>query len=557
MSAPTALERRPTARPTTPRTWRPTATIVTRSARGTLTGAAIVAAVLGLTVASSAITYVSTFPTEASRQQLTRLTAGGADLSVIMGPTSGIGTVGGYTFYKGYLFLTSIAAVWAVLIATRSLRGQEDTGRWQLLLSGATRPASATAAVLSGLSVSVVVVAVGVFCGTLLAGLDPKVGFTLWDSVAHAASIGLVPAVFVGVGALTSQLARSRRVATGLGLGIFAVAFVLRMIGDAGAGTRWVRWLTPLGWSEMVEPLTTNRLLPVVPAVLSTVAMCLGAIVLAGRRDVGHGVLGGNETAVASDRGLGSPIGLALRLERGVLVAWLLGASVTGFALGMVASMTATASGDVPKEMGDILDRFGAQGTFVRQYFGVVFLLVAAVVALVPAGLLGAAAGEELRGRLRLVVAGPTRRSAWLAGRLLIAAIAVLVIAAATAVSLWVGAWTRGVHEVGLAAALGAGLNVVPIALVALGIGAVTFAVWPRAASGVLYALVAWSLVANLLASLVDGARWLDRLSLFHYLTLAPAAAVDVPTDLVVAALGLALCIGAVALFDRRDLHMG
>jgi len=533
---------------------RPAATIAARSARGTLTGAVIVAVVLGLTIASSAITYVSSFPTEASRRQLTRLTLSGGDLSVIMGPVAGIGTVGGYTFYKGYLFLTSIAAVWAVLVTTRSLRGQEDSGRWQLLLSGATSPASATASVLVGLAGSVLVVAVGVFGGTLLAGLDPAVGFTPWDSVVHSLSVGLVPAVFVGVAAVTSQLGRSRRVATGLALATFGVAFVLRMIGDTGPGARWVRWFTPLGWSEMVDPLSTNDLVPLVPAVVCTAGLFVGAVVLAGRRDVGHGVLGGRDTARAKDRGLGTSIGLAFRLERGVVLAWIVGAAASGLALGVVASM---ASGAAPEGMGDLLDRFGTEGTFARQYFGVVFLLVAAIVALVPASQLGAAADEELQGRLRLVMAGPTRRAAWLAGRLLIAASASLLVAVTAAVSLWFGAWTQGVHAAGLAATVGAGLNVVPIAIVALGVGAVTFAVWPRAASAVLYALVAWSLVADLLASLVDGAQWLDRLSLFHYLALAPAAAVHVSNDVVVLVVGLGLCACAVVLFGRRDLHLG
>ena len=37
--------------------------------------------------------------------------------------------------YKCFVFLTTIGAIWAVLITTRLLRGQEDTGRWQLMLA--------------------------------------------------------------------------------------------------------------------------------------------------------------------------------------------------------------------------------------------------------------------------------------------------------------------------------------------------------------------------------------------------------------------------------------
>lgn len=70
-----------------------------------------------------------------------------------------------------------------------------------------------------------------------------------------------------------------------------------------------------------------------------------------------------------------------------------------------------------------------------------------------------------------------------------------------------------------------AGLNLVPTALVVLsvGVGAVVLAVASRAASAAVYAAVAWSLLVDLIASLVDGVRWLEHTSLYHYMALALA----------------------------------
>jgi ABC-2 type transport system permease protein len=104
---------------------------------------------------------------------------------------------------------------------------------------------------------------------------------------------------------------------------------------------------------------------------------------------------------------------------------------------------------------------------------------------------------------------------------------------------------------------LGAGLNVVPTALVALGVGAVVLAVAPRAASLSVYAVVVGSLVVDLLSSMVTSAHWLDRASLFHYMALAPAAPATTTTTLIT--LVIAVGLGAVAtwLFGRRDLHPG
>ena len=73
----------------------------------------------------------------------------------------------GYTVYKCFVSLTTIGSIWALLAATRLLRGEEDVGRWQLTLAGATRPAKSTAATLLALGAAVGVV----FLGTTLATL--------------------------------------------------------------------------------------------------------------------------------------------------------------------------------------------------------------------------------------------------------------------------------------------------------------------------------------------------------------------------------------------------
>ena len=66
--------------------------------------------------------------------------------------------------------------------------------------------------------------------------------------------------------------------------------------------------------------------------------------------------------------------------------------------------------------------------------------------------------------------------------------------------------------------------------------------------------VVIWSAVIDLVGSLVTSASWLDRLSIFHYLALAPAAPVHATTVIITTATAVALGAVAVALFARRDL---
>ena len=513
--------------------------------------ATVCAVAFGATVASSAVTYVSSFPTEESRRLIAATTGRDAGLAVLLGPVSSIGTVGGYTFYKVFLFLTTIGAIWALLAATRLLRGEEDAGRWQLLLAGGTRPTRATAATLTALGVAVGVIYAGTTLLTLAAARNKDVGFRTGDTLLFGLAICLVPAVFAAIGAVTSQLSRTRRAATSLGMVAFGVTYVVRMLADAGPSTRWLLWTTPFGWSERIHPFTQKNAWPLVPAAVAVLGLSALAVGLAARRDTGDGVLASRDVARPRLFGLGSPFGMTARRELPVLSAWCVGALGTGVMFGVIAKVTESS---IPKSMSNTLDKFGVRGSFVTQYFGVVFLLVATIVALLPAGQVGAAADEETSGRLVHLLTRTTRRANWFVGRLALSAAAALVCGILAAVGAWLGARSQGV-DYSFATMLGAGLNVVPIALVALGGGAFVLAIRPRAAATAVYSIIIWSLIIDLTASLVSGLGWLEHVSLFHYMPLAPAEPIDLVALVVTTVVAVVLGAAATVLFCRRDLQ--
>jgi ABC-2 type transport system permease protein len=507
--------------------------------------------VFGATAAASALTYVTSFPDAASRQQLAATTGKATGLGVLLGPISGVDTVGGYTVYKGFVFLTTIGAIWAILASTRLLRGEEDTGRWQLVLAGDTRPGRATAATLAALGAAVAVILCGTTVIMVLVGRSPDLGFGVGETVLYGLSIAIAPLVFAAVGALTSQLGRTRRLASGLGMGVFGLMFVLRMIADSSPHGRWLLWVTPFGWTELVRPFTANDPWPLLPAVAATAVLGLTAAFLASRRDVGDGVLASRDISPLRPFGLRSPFGLAARLELPLLGAWCAGAAGAAFALGIVAKIT---TGTVPGSLGDTLENFGVEGSFADQYLGVAFLLVATLVALLPAGQIGAAVEEETSGRLVHLLARPARRATLLGGRLLLASGGIVAAGLLAGLMAWLGAKTQGV-DLDVATMIEGGLNVVPTALVALGIGALVLAVAPRAAVRRVYGVVIGSLLVDLMASMVSGLAWLGHLSLFHYMALAPAHDVEARTVVITIAVAATLCALAVLLLGRRDIQ--
>ena len=528
--------------------------LVRLAVRSSLRGALAWGVVIGATAGSSAAAYVKAFPDAASRAQLAATTGHDAGLSVLLGSTADIGTVGGYTVYKGFTFLTTIAALWALFAATRLLRGEEDAGRWALVLAGGTRPGRATAATLAGLAAAVALMTL-VAAATLAAvGRDASVAIGPAAALRYALSITVVAAVFAGVGALAAQLASDRRTANGLGAVVLVVATVLRMIGDAGTATRWVRWTTPLGWAEAVAPLTRPSPLALVPGLVAAVALAATAVVVAGRRDVGHGVLA-RHGRPAPPSHLTSTLGFSWHLERTALVAWTLALAASGALLGALAQLTLR---PVPGSMGDLLEDLGASGSFAQQYFGVVTLLLATVVALLPAGQLGAAADEERAGRLVHLLVAPVHRARWLGERLGLAAAAIAAGGVLAGVAMWGAARIVGVSA-GAADLLGAGASVVPPAWAVLGVGAAWWAVAPRTAAVAVYVGVAWSALVDLLLPMVAGptADVVERASIFHYVALAPAEPLQPLALAACTAVGLAGALVACRTFARRDLALG
>ena len=530
----------------------PSLAIARRAFQQVRIGAAAIGVTFGAVAASAALTYVNSFPTEASRRALASSLNGDTGFAVLFGRVNQIGTVGGYTTYKCYVFLTTIGAIWAALAVTRLLRGEEDTGRWQLVLAGRTNPARATMATVAALAAAICVVFAGTTAFTMIAATRPGVGFSAVDTAVFGLSIVAAPAVFAAVATLCSQLAQTRRLATALSMGTLAVAFVIRMIGDANPSSHWLLWATPLGWVELAQPFTSNDPWPLVLAAVLAVAVCAIAVVLASRRDAGGGVLATHETTTVRPFGLRSPLGLAARLSIPVLTGWAAGITAVSFILGIVAKSAASGLANSPSA-GTTLTKLGATGSGATQYLGVVFLLTGAVLALVPAGQIGSARDEEASGRLAHIVAAPPTRTRWLAERLALATAAIVAMGLLAGIATWTGATSQGA-DVALGSTIVAGLNIVPAALLALAIGAITLAFVPRVASTIVYVVVGWSLVIDLLGSLVTSLSGLTRLSLLHYLALAPA---ESPSWVVLAAYtatAIVFAVASVVVFARRDL---
>jgi len=125
--------------------------------------------------------------------------------------------------------------------------------------------------------------------GVLIAGVLIAQGMPLAGSVVFGVSFILIGVVFGGVALLVAQVTEHTRVVYGIAGAVLGAAYVLRAVGDIGDGK--LSWLSPIGVAQKARPFADERWWPLLLLVAATVLLVVAAAALAGRRDLGAGLL--------------------------------------------------------------------------------------------------------------------------------------------------------------------------------------------------------------------------------------------------------------------------
>lgn len=512
-------------------------------------GALIWGAVFGLSVWVLASQFAKEYPTTADRAKLVETLGSNVGWSALFGPLRNIGTVAGYTASHLVGVYGLIGAVWGLLAGTRLLRGEEEAGRWELPLAGQTTRRRATAAAVAGLGIALLLLWWVTAAATVAVGRSADARFSVTASLFAATAMVALAAMFLAVGALCSQLAATRRQAAGLAAAVFGAAYLLRLIAWSGTSVRWLRWASPLGWVDELRPLTGSRPVMLVPIVGFIAALVAATIIVAGRRDLGAGVLPARDTRAPRTRLLNGPVGLAHRLGRGTALGWTAGLALGGLLVGLLTKTTAEVWAN--QSGGVIANLAGTAGG--AAYLGLVFLLFAFLVAMAAAAQVGASREDEAEGYLDNLLGRPVARLAWLGGRFAVSAAHVVAFGVAAGLSTWIGAAATGAG-LSFGTVLAAGINVIPAAMFVLGIGTLAHGIAPRLAGPIAYGLVAWSFLVEIIGASIGASRWLLDLSILHHIARAPATPMRWDSAAILVAVGLAAAaVGALA-FARRDL---
>lgn len=502
----------------------------------------------GLVVFSSGVSYLSAYPHAADRRALQLSLGGNVGLAAIFGPMRSLADVGGFTAWRSLGLLTIVGGIWGVLAGARLMRGEEEAGRWELLLAAPTTKRRAAVAGIAAAGAALLALWALTLAGALLGA--PSTGLRVGSCVFLATTLVAPAAVFLAITLMCAQFAPTRRSAAQYGALVLGVAYVVRLIALA-TQRDWLSRLTPLGWIDAARPMAGSHLAPLLAAYGLALVAAVVAAEVAGRRDLGAAAWASPDRPDGSTRLLGGPGRLAARQALPQILGWALGIGAVTAVFGLVSGSVANATLR-SHAMNGLLDRLGAPGAGTRAFLGLGMLTMSSAIALAAAAWVSGIREAESTGLADAVLVQAVSRRRWLAGRTATAAAGLLALGAAVAAALLVSVG----RDVGLTAMdlVAAGLNAVPMAIVVIGGGILTMGLLPRATAAVAYGLVAFSFLVEMVGAVVDAPTWVLDLSLLHHLALAPDVAPDWTTNSVLVVIGAgAALVGGLA-FTRRDL---
>lgn len=493
----------------------------------------------------SGFSLTSVYPDEASIRAYTLLFGDNPALVAFAGPGYGFDNpnIGVILVNETQLWGAITLAVMSVFLIGRYTRLEEDTERMELLLSRVVGRNAPLAAAVTVVAAAEVIVALLTTVFFIAAGY-PTVG-----SIALVASMLVVGFVFIGVTALAAQIFSTNRAVIAAGLSVLLAAFILRAIGDIGSN--FLTWISPIGWAQAVRAFAGERWWPLVLCAAVAGALVIVAFRVLDVRDLGSGVIGAQRGRAHAGALMRTPLGFALRMQRGALLIWIPSLFITGVIFGSIADDIDRLVIENP-QLADVYAQLG-DSDLTGSFFATAVMMLALLAGGFSVAAMTAPGNEERSGRADLLLARPLGRVRWMWSSMVVTGVGttVLVLAAGLGMGVTYAAIVGDMGEIrGL---MLASLSTVPACLVLTGLTVLVVGAAPRwlLAAWVPYAIAA---VVGFFGELLRLPWWMRDLSPFHHLPGLPVAGRSMVSLVVLGAVAAATSMVGLWCLRRRDL---
>ncbi len=490
--------------------------------------------------------YADLFPTAESRLKY----AGNAGFITLYGELSGTSLGEFVTWRLG--FVPVMVGLISLLTVIRHTRVEEETGRSELLGSSVVgRHAGLAAALLTTFGANLLLAVL------LALGMNSQ-NLPMSGSVAIGLEFASTGCLFAAIGAVAAQLTASAGTARGIAISVLGAAYVLRAAGDTSDHTdgplAWLSWLSPIAWAQRIQPYGDNRWWLGVLVLAATAVLVAVAIYLSVRRDVGAGLLPAR--LGPAEGNISSPLGLAWRLHRGLLVSWIAGFAVLGLLFGGVAKGVGDLMHDDPA-IQEMFARLGGSAGLIDSFFAGVMTIIGLIASAYAVQATLRLRAEETSGRAEPVLATATSRLRWAASHLAFGLLGPALALLASGVTAGL-AYGIAVGDVGgqVPRLIGAAMVQLPAVWLLAAITIAIFGLFPRL-SPVAWAGPAICILIGFTSAGVQLDEWVKDISPFSHLPQLPGGSTEAGPLITLVAIAVVLGLVGLVGLRRRDLPVG
>ncbi len=507
----------------------------------------LIPAWVGLFAAMSALSASATvglYPDQASRIEAAKTINGTASVVALYGPIYDPTSLGALSITKMTAMYAALMSILMVMLMVRHTRAEEESGRLELIGAGVVGRAAPLAAAL------LVVGGASCVLGLLSAAALMAAGLPAAGSLIFGAGWAATGLCFAAVAAVAAQVTTGARTANGLCFMVIALAYLARAVGDlAKAGPGWLSWLSPIGWNQQVRAYAGDRWAVLLLPLAATTLLVPVAFALRRRRDLGSGLL--PDRPGPAHGALSSPLGLAWRLQRPLLIAWTAGSAILAFLMGSVAHNVAGLL-DSPA-VASFIRQYGGEQGLTDAFLAVELGLTGTIIAAYGISAVTRLRTEESGGHAEAILSAATPRLRWVASHCLIAlgGVAWLLLVAGLATGL---GHAEAIGDPGqILRVTVAALARVPAAWFMVGLVFAVWGIWPRATALGWGAFTAFFVVGDL-GPLLGLPRWAMDASPFAHSPVLPGPSAGLSGLVWLTVITAGLLAGGSAAFRHRDL---
>lgn len=468
-------------------------------------------------------------------------------ITAMFGPAYGIDdyNYGAIMGHQMALFTALGAAIMSILLVTKHTRGDEEEGRIEMIRSFPVGRLSNLGSTLLVACVANILLALITGFGLYALGIE---SIDLPGSLLYGAFLAVTGIFFAAITALFAQLTTTPRGTMGYSFAFLGVAYLIRAIGDVSS--EGLSMLSPLGWVLRTEVYVNNYWWPIFLTLGAALVVGALAFYLNSIRDLDAGFIPAKPGRKHAPGSLRNPLGLGLRLQKGVFIAWAIGMYTLGASYGSILGDVETFFAD-----NELLQRMipGGSAALSEQFVAMVMTVLALCSVMPALFMILKVRGEEKKNRAEHLLARSVSRPSIMVSFLSMSVVTGFVMLFLSAVGIWSAGTAVMDDPLSFGQVLTAALSYYPAVLVLVGLAAVLIGIAPRLTSLAWYYL-GFTFFASYFGKALDIPEWVKQLTPFGYVPQVPIESMSLVAAIVLTVVAIGLMVVGTIQYGKRDM---